>query len=203
MAHTCVWASLCVNPQRYFNFCWILKKRAVAAALGLPAGEFRGALWPWLRGGDEGEVAHGQGPCRTHWRLFLEDFRTTTLLHQNPANPNHSLQHPSTSLSLSLSRPLWALFKAIFLSNFNFSEHLFMQFSSNALCFKLPANPMLQSKIACAIVKLLDNNLYQYHTYIAINNKINFTFITSSLDCLLWLEHIQPFIFDVHILLIS
>lgn len=62
---------------------------------------------------------------------------------------------------------------------------------------------MLQSKIACAIVKLLDNNLYQYHTYIAINNKINFTFITSSLDCLLWLEHIQPFIFDVHILLIS
>lgn len=103
MAHTCVWASLCVNPQRYFNFCWILKKRAVAAALGLPAGEFRGALWPWLRGGDEGEVAHGQGPCRTHWRLFLEDFRTTTLLHQNPANPNHSLQHPSTSLSLSLA----------------------------------------------------------------------------------------------------
>lgn len=87
----------CANPQRYFNFCWILKKHAVATALGVPAGELGGCC-----GCDSGgvEAAHGQGPCRTRWRLFLEDFRTTTLLHQNPANPNHSLL---TSFSLSLS----------------------------------------------------------------------------------------------------
>jgi len=119
----CMW----VNPQRYFNFFRILNKHAAAAAASvkrcLPVGfgldgwrcwwwRGRGSLWPWLWGG---EAAHGQGPRWTHWRLALEDFWTTTLLHQNPANPGSVLPLPTQitqfsfcilTLSLSLSLAL-------------------------------------------------------------------------------------------------
>lgn len=67
-----------------------------------------------IHGSGGGEVAHGQGPRRTHWRLALEDFWTTTLLHQNPANPGSlltlfqpkSLTSPSAFDALSLSLPV-------------------------------------------------------------------------------------------------
>lgn len=124
----CNCVCMCVNPQRYFNFFRILNKHAAAAAASvkrcLPVGfgldgwrwwwwwRGRGGLWPWLWGG---EAAHGQGPRRTHWRLALEDFWTTTLLHQTLptlAPSSHfqpkSLSSPSAfwlSVSLSLLPP--------------------------------------------------------------------------------------------------
>lgn len=122
----CNCVCMCVNPQRYFNFFRILNKHAAAAAASvkrcLPVGfgldgwrwwwwwRGRGGLWPWLWGG---EAAHGQGPRRTHWRLALEDFWTTTLLHQTLptlAPSSHfqpkSLRSPSAfRLSVSLSSP--------------------------------------------------------------------------------------------------
>lgn len=102
----CNCVCMCANPQRYFNFFRILNKHATAAAASvkrcLPVGfgldgwrwwwRGRGGLWPWLWGG---EAAHGQGPRRTQWRLALEDFWTTTLLHQNPANPGSLLLLPT------------------------------------------------------------------------------------------------------------
>lgn len=39
---------LCANPQRYFNFGWMLKKHAVATALGVPAGMPGGWGVLWL-----------------------------------------------------------------------------------------------------------------------------------------------------------
>lgn len=62
--------------------------------------EGRRGLWLWLRGG---EVALGQGPRRTHWRLALEDFWTTTLLHQNAAKPGSLLTHFQSKSLTSLS----------------------------------------------------------------------------------------------------
>lgn len=112
--HSCV--CMCIHPKGYFNFFRILNKQQQpqrsAAASGFWVGwvmvaggegwrvEGRRGLWLWLRGG---EVAHGQGPRRTHWRLALEDFWTTTLLHQNAANPGSLLTHfqPKSLTSLS------------------------------------------------------------------------------------------------------
>lgn len=122
----CDCVCMCVHPQRYFNFFRILNKHAAAAAASLkrclPVGfgldgwrcwwwRGRGGLWPWLWGG---EAAHGQGPRRTHWRLALEDFWTTTLLHQNPANPGSLLQLPTQITQLaSLSSPPWLVLPSI------------------------------------------------------------------------------------------
>lgn len=87
------------------------------------------------------------------WRTSEPPHSSTRTL---PTQITHFNILPLLSLSLSLAH-FEALSKAIFLSNFNFSEHLFMQFSSNALS----ENP----KIACTIVK--------YHR--ANNHKMFFT----------------------------
>lgn len=150
----CNCVCMCVNPQRYFNFFRILNKHAAAAAASvkrcLPVGfgldgwrcwwwRGRGGLWPWLWGG---EAAHGQGPRRTHWRLALEDFWTTTLLHQNPANPGSLLPLPTqiTQFSFCILTLSLSVCRTVSLSSPSFLPDSFSFFSFLIQLIQIPVH---------------------------------------------------------------